>query len=105
MENAFVLLITAASAFFVHDYLDRHYTGRRKRNIRIIIRGYHFHHSFFGVMIIALGLLFSGGGFMAFACYGYGVGNIWQHKLTHNRVRQRGMVFVTRFHSHNRSIT
>jgi hypothetical protein len=46
------------------------------------------------------------GGFLVFTnvvmfiFIGYGVGNIWQHKKTHDRVNEKGLVFITR-HSEN----
>lgn len=30
-----------------------------------------------------------------FIFIGYGVGNIWQHKNTHNRINEKGLVFIT----------
>jgi hypothetical protein len=103
MNYVLVLLISAAVSFFVHDFLDRNYIGLNKRNIRLVLRGYHIHHSFVGALVIACAFLFSGGGYVAFACYGYGMGNIWQHKVTHNRVKQKGMVFITRLQKYKRS--
>jgi hypothetical protein len=103
-EHMTVLVASAGVSFYVHDYLDRNFIGRNKRDLKLIIQGYHFHHSFFGALIIALGLLFSGG-YVAVACCGYGVGNIWQHKLTHNRIQEKGMVFISRLYSNKRSIT
>ncbi|HYC79570.1 MAG TPA: hypothetical protein VEC17_00930 [Candidatus Binatia bacterium] len=105
MEYILVLLISAAVSFFVHDFLDRRYIGITKRDVKLIVKGYHFHHSFFGAVIIVLALLFTGGGYVTVICCGYGVGNIWQHKLTHNRINEKGMVFVTRFIRGKRHVT
>jgi hypothetical protein len=104
MEHMTVLVASAGVSFYVHDFLDKNYIGKNKRDVKLIIRGYHFHHSFFGAMIIALGLLFSGG-YVALVCCGYGVGNIWQHKLIHNRLQEKGMVFVSRLYPYKRNIT
>jgi hypothetical protein len=105
MNYVLVLLLSAVVSFYVHDFLDRKWIGRKKLNLRLIVKGYHFHHSFFGALVILGALLFTGGGFVTVICCGYGVGNIFQHKLTHNRVKEKGMVFVTKFMRHKRNIT
>ncbi len=105
MEYPLVLLASAGTAFLVHDILDKRWIGRDHANMRLIVRGYHFHHSFFGALIILIALLFTSGGLVTVICCGYGVGNIWQHKLTHNRIKEKGMVFVTKMQRGRRSIT
>ena len=100
-----ILFVSAGLSFFIHDYLDKNYIGKAKRDIKLILWNLHFHHSFFGALVIALALVFSGGTFLTLVCCGYGVGNIWQHKITHNREKENGMVFITRFYPSNRHIT
>lgn len=104
-EYMTILVASAGVSFYIHDFLDKNYIGRNKRDVKLIIRGYHFHHSFFGAIVIVLSLVFSGGGYVMVICCGYGLGNIWQHKLTHNRVQEKGMIFVSRLYPYKRNIT
>jgi hypothetical protein len=90
------LLITAAAlvSFSAHDLFES-ILGRHKHHFVIKIRGYHLHHSFFGMLIAVVGLAYASG-IIALICCGYGLGNIWQHKIAHNRVAEKGMVFITK---------
>ena len=98
MLNYFlVLIISIAVSFLAHDVIDRKWLGRKKRNLKLVIGKYHIHHSLFGALFILSWPLFTGPGYVMCICCGYGVGNIWQHKLTHNRVKEKGMVFITRY--------
>ncbi len=71
--------------------MTRHWT----KNIQLRIKGYQIHHSFFGALAIILAVFLAGGVYF-FAMLGYGLGNIWQHKLAHNQVNEKGLVFISR---------
>lgn len=100
-----ILIASAGLSFFIHDFLDKNYIGKHKRDVKLVVWGVHFHHSFFGALVIALALVFSFGTFATVVCCGYGVGNIWQHKITHNREKEKGMVFITRVYPNKRAIS
>lgn len=104
LEYATVVAAATGLSFYIHDYLDKNYIGRNHRDVKLIIRGWHLHHSFFGAIAIVVGAVFLGGS-LSLVFVGYGLGNIWQHKLTHNRVQEKGMVFVSRVYPNKRALT
>ncbi|MDZ4243669.1 MAG: hypothetical protein U1C57_01035 [Candidatus Doudnabacteria bacterium] len=93
MYQILTLSLSSLVAFFAHHHGEKFL--KRRKNIRLILKGYHIHHSLFGAMAIFVGIIFSSG-LLMFALLGYGLGNIWQHKYTHNKVNEKGMVFVSR---------
>lgn len=92
MEHFFVLLISGVSSFFGHHFGERFFD--KNKTAKLVLKGYQIHHSFFG--LIALLLAFISSGIYALALVGYGIGNIWHHKKTHNNVNEKGMVFITK---------
>jgi len=95
MEQAVTFLGSAVVAFYSHHYAEKYFTRNWTRNIRLVIKGYQIHHSTWGVLAMAASLVFTSG-LMTLALLGYGLGNIWQHKKTHNRINEKGLVFITR---------
>ena len=100
MDHFFTFLVSGIASFFAHHAGEKFFTKNGKRNIRLVFRGYQIHHSFFGV--IAILAAFISAGYTTFALFGYGLGNIWQHKRAHNKANENGMVLITR-HNQNRS--
>ena len=92
--QAVILLISSITSYFSHHFGERVLSGKF-RDIRLKFRNYQIHHSFWGVLAIILSVIFLSGNTMV-AVIGYGIGNILQHKITHNRVSEKGIVFVTR---------
>jgi len=89
------LILSSISAYWSHHFVENFLTNNGKKSIRLIIRRRQIHHSFWGIMSIAIALLFTQG-FIMLAMIGYGIGNIWQHKLTHNRLGEPGLVFISK---------
>ncbi|MGE5392502.1 MAG: hypothetical protein ACM3NH_02035 [Candidatus Saccharibacteria bacterium] len=89
--SAFILV--AAATFLLHDWLERMLV-RKYGEIALVWRGYHIHHSVYGVLAICLALLIGGKALIIGG--GFGLGNLWQHKATHNRQNEKGLVLVTR---------
>lgn len=99
MTEAIAFIIAAGLSFAGHEIGEWYATRGRTRDVRLIIKGFHIHHSFFGLLALVGGFLVFTNVVM-FIFIGYGVGNIWQHKKTHDRVNEKGLVFITR-HSEN----
>lgn len=100
MDHFFTLFVSGMTSFFGHHFGERFLSKNRKRNVRLVLKGYQVHHSVFGLLAILAA--FISAGYTTFALFGYGLGNIWQHKRTHNKVNEKGMVFITK-HSENRT--
>ena len=94
MEHFFTLFLTGITSFFGHHLGERILTKNRKKNVRLVLKGYQIHHSFWGLIAIVTALISTG--IYTTALFGYGIGNIWQHKKTHNKANEKGMVFITR---------
>ena len=94
MIYAITLFSSLAISFLSHQFSEN-FLRRNGSNVRLIIRNYQVHHSFWGMAFIAFALFFATGHY-ALAMVGYGLGNLWQHKLTHNRVNEKGLVFISR---------
>lgn len=67
---------------------------KKKDKIDLVVKGYHIHHSVWGFLAICYAIFFAGSVAMAVGAVGFGLGNLWQHKNTHNRMNERGMVFI-----------
>jgi hypothetical protein len=94
----FDILLTAAVAkisYLIHDKIEKKLTRNWTRNVRLVLFKYQFHHSFFGALFIIIAI-FTLSGAVSLICIGYGIGNIWQHKITHNRMNEKGMVFINK---------
>ena len=94
MEQFFALFLSGTTSFFGHHFGERFLTKNGKRNVDLVLKGYRIHHSTFGLLAI-IGALISTG-LYAPVLFGFGIGNIWQHKKTHNKINEKGMVFITR---------
>ena len=92
MDQFFILLISSISSFFGHHFGERFFDKNKKA--KLVLKGYQIHHSVFG--LAALLLSFISTGIYISALVGYGIGNIWHHKKTHNSVNEKGMVFITK---------
>jgi hypothetical protein len=95
MIESLVLLTSGITAFFAHNFGERYITDNGQKQVRIIVKGYQLHHSVFGALTILIAIVFLSGTW-AVIFFGYGVGNIWQHKITHNRVNENGLVFISK---------
>ncbi|PIR97392.1 MAG: hypothetical protein COT91_01655 [Candidatus Doudnabacteria bacterium CG10_big_fil_rev_8_21_14_0_10_41_10] len=95
-----VFLGSAVTSFYAHHFAEKFFTRNWTRNIRLIFKGYQIHHSTFGAMAIVVAVIIAGS-FFAVVLFGYGLGNVWQHKKTHNKFDQKGMVFISKIPSHN----
>ncbi len=95
MTYTIAFITSTIISFWAHHFGERFFTGNRTKNIRLVVKGFQVHHSFWGVLVIAIATVFTGGVIM-FALLGYGLGNIWQHKKTHNAINERGMVFISK---------
>ena len=95
MAYAATLLGSAFVTYFAHHYGEKFFTRNWTKKVRLIFKGYQIHHSAFGALAIVVALIISNI-FATLILFGYGLGNIWQHKKTHNRFNQRGMVFISR---------
>lgn len=95
MTYVITLFTSAIVSFFGHQFAEKFLTRNRTQNIRLIVGGYQIHHSFFGMLAIAIALILAGGSLMSML-FGYGLGNIWQHKKTHNQLNEKGFVFITK---------
>ena len=95
MNEFIATIVSAAATFFAHYAAERLIAKKRKKGVRFVLRGYHIHHSFFGIVLLAAALTVAGG-IYAFIMFGYGIGNLWQHKYTHNKANEPGMVFIQR---------
>ena len=89
------LSVSMLISFLVHQWGEQYFTRRGTRPIKLVIRGYQVHHSFFGALAILLAPILASG-LIVVAALGYGIGNIWQHKKTHNSVNERGFIFISR---------
>jgi len=97
MEQFFALILTGVTSFFGHHFGERFlecFFTRRKKELSLVLKGYQIHHSFFGLLAILTALITTG--IYTTALFGYGIGNIWQHKRTHNKINEKGMVFITK---------
>ena len=95
MEQTIIFISSGVTAFFAHDWTEKRLTQNGKKQIRLVVKGYQIHHSFFGMLAIFYAILVASGG-LAAILIGYGLGNIWQHKVTHNRVNENGLVFISK---------
>ena len=95
MTEIFAFSLSSIIAFYTHSVAEKFLSRGEKKNVRLIFHGIQIHHSFWGAMIAVIGLIFASGVF-ATVLFGYGVGNIFQHKVTHNRINEKGMVFLTK---------
>lgn len=93
--QAIIFTLSAAAAYLGHEVAEWFLKQRTGRKIRLVIKKHQIHHSFFGLMMILLAINFFSG-VWAIILYGYGLGNIWQHKITHNRTNESGMVFISK---------
>jgi|GEM_PF-6036188 len=91
-----VSFITSASvSFLAHHFAERKLSKGWTKDVRLVFRNYHIHHSFFSALIIAIAFIVTGG-IVTFIFIGYGIGSMWQHKFTHNQQSEKGMVFITK---------
>ena len=95
MTHAITLVSTTLLAFYAHHYAEKRLTRNWTRDFKLVVKGYQIHHSFFGAVAVLIGLIFTSS-FVLTILLGYGLGNIWQHKKTHNRVNEKGLVFITK---------
>lgn len=95
MNQALTLAISAVCTFLGHHLGERYFTRGHTRKIRIVLKGYQIHHSFFGILTAAIAIIFTGGWLM-FVLFGYSLGNLWQHKYTHNRLGEKGLIFLSK---------
>jgi hypothetical protein len=95
MTMLFTLSLSSFVTFYSHHFAEKFLTQNGVRNFRLILNGYHIHHSVFGLATLFVALIFLSG-IMATIFVGYGIGNIWQHKYTHKRVNESGIVFITK---------
>jgi hypothetical protein len=93
---AFILFLSATGASYGFHTAFETLASRRAEPVRLIIGNYHLHHSVLGIFSIIVGIA-AWPAVLAPVALGYGVGNIWQHKLVHNKVNEKGLVFVDRF--------
>lgn len=93
-EYFFTLLISGTASFFAHHFSEKFFTKNGKKKVKLILKGYQIHHSAWGLLAI-IGALISTG-LYATAMFGYGIGNIWQHKRSHNKANENGLVFITK---------
>lgn len=95
MLPATVSITSILIAWLGHHWGEKIFTRNGRRQLKIIIKGYHVHHSCFGIVAI-IGALVAASAVSAAMLVGYGIGNIWQHKHTHNRVNEKGFVFISK---------
>lgn len=95
MIGVIIAFTSAITSFCAHHAAEKFVTKNGRRDIRLVFRGYHIHHSFFGVAAVACALIFASSVYV-FVLFGYGIGNIWQHKYTHNKANEPGMVFISK---------
>lgn len=95
MNSAITLLISTFVTFLGHHFGEWFFNRGREKRLKLVIKSFHIHHSFFGLATAAIALIFTGGWLM-FVLFGYSLGNIWQHKYTHNRLGEKGLVFLSR---------
>ncbi|MBI4050451.1 MAG: hypothetical protein HY396_00540 [Candidatus Doudnabacteria bacterium] len=95
MTSTITLLTSAVVTFLAHHFGEKFFTRNWTKQIRLTIKGYQIHHSFWGAVAIVIATIFTSGTIM-FALLGYGLGSIWQHKKTHNSLSEKGLVFITR---------
>lgn len=100
MEQFFALFLTGITSFFGHHIGERFLTKKGEKKIRLVLKGYQIHHSFWGLLAILTAFISTG--LYATALFGYGIGNIWQHKRTHNKANEKGLIFITK-HTKNPS--
>ena len=96
MEQFFVLILSSLSSFWGHHFGERFFD--KKRDKCLVIKNYHIHHSVFGILAITAAITMASS-FTTLALFGFGIGNIWQHKRTHNKVNERGLVFISKVNS------
>ena len=96
MTYALTLLGSTFIAFFAHHFVEKKLTRNWTRNLRVIIRGYQIHHSTWGAVALVMSIAFTSG-LLMMAILGYAIGNIWQHKYTHNRINEPGFIFLSKF--------
>ena len=95
MLESFAFLTSISIAFLGHEFAERKITNHGAKQVKWIVKGRQIHHSFFGVLFIVFGII-ALSGMWTVVFLGYGVGNIWHHKFTHNRVNESGLVFISR---------
>ena len=88
-------IISATISYLGHHFGEHFFSKRGTRNINLVFKGYQIHHSTWGALVIALAIIFASG-VVASAMLGYGIGNIWQHKKTHNAAKEKGMIFISK---------
>ncbi len=89
------LAISAIISFLAHHWGEKFVIHKRNKPFRIIIKGYQFHHSCFGVLAIFAAPILASTLIMV-AMLGFGIGNLWQHKKTHNSVNEKGFIFISK---------
>ncbi len=94
MLYATAILSSATVSYFAHHWAEA-FLKNRGANIRLVVKGYHVHHSFFGALFLLIGIVFTSS-VVAAIMAGYGVGNLWHHKITHNRAQEKGLVFLNK---------
>lgn len=95
MDHFFILLLSSLSSFWGHHFGERFLTKNKKRSVRLVIKNYHVHHSIFGVLAIIAAFI-AASSFATIALFGFGLGNIWQHKRAHNKANEKGLVFISK---------
>lgn len=94
MEHFFALFFSGLGSFFGHHFGERFLTKNGEKDVNLVLKGYQIHHNTFGLLAI-IGALISTG-LYATVLFGFGIGNIWQHKKTHNKIGEKGMIFITK---------
>lgn len=95
MLESFAFLTSISIAFLGHEFAERKITKNGEKQVKLIVKGRQIHHSFFGIVFIIFGIT-ALSGMWTVVFLGYGVGNIWHHKFTHNRVGENGLIFISR---------
>ena len=95
MTTSLILLISAVLSFLGHELGEKFFSNGGRKKLKLVFKGRQIHHSFWGAVSIAIAMIFTQGA-VSIAILGYGLGNIWQHKITHNRVNERGIVFISK---------
>ena len=89
------MIISMIATYFSHNYAEN-FLKRKHTDPRLIFKKYQIHHSVWGIVVIVIAFIFTSS-IYTFIMVGYGIGNIWQHKVAHNKVNEKGMVFITRY--------
>lgn len=100
MTIILTIISSTLTSYLIHSFSENFLTRDGKRDIKLIFKGRQIHHSFWAVVVAVIALMFTNGHY-TLAMLGYSLGNIWQHKLAHNRAGEPGLVFISRL-SNNR---